>query len=206
MKKCLLFFVVSSGALFAQSGEFWISGGASLIEPKNVGSPVPNGDPSDIRIGDGFRFGFRFDLNSAGRIGHEIQYAYNRTDLKDSTGAILGDVGSAGTAIHQAGYNVLYYYRRDTREDVTLRPFFTAGVHISDFVLPVSGGPQGSSVKFGGNLGAGVKVRLSPLFAFRADVREYLTGKPSWSQLAVTHKGLGLLSQTELSAGFGVTF
>ena len=50
----------------------------------------------------------------------------------------------------------------------------------------------------------GVKVRISPLFALRLDLREYLTGKPSWSQLAV--KQNGLLSQTELSAGVGVTF
>jgi hypothetical protein len=49
-----------------------------------------------------------------------------------------------------------------------------------------------------------VKVRLSPLFAFRLDLREYLTGKPSWTQVAVTQRGL--LSQTEISAGFGVTF
>jgi outer membrane protein W len=149
MKKGLLvLLVVSSSALFAQSGELWVSGGASLIAPKTVGSPIPNGGQSDITIGNGFRFGFRFDLNSDGHIGHEIQYAYNRTDLTDNTGAILGDVGSAGIAIHQAGYNVLYYLH-ETRKGSKVRPFFTAGVHFSDFVLPGSGGPQGSSVKFG---------------------------------------------------------
>lgn len=206
MKKCMLaWLVLSTSALFAQSGELWFSGGASLLAPKNIGSPSPDGDQSDIRLGDGFRFGFRYDLNSAGHIGHEIQYAYNRTDLTDNTGAILGDAGSAGVAIHQAGYNVLYYLH-ETREALKVRPFLTAGVHFSDFVLPGSGGPQGSSVKFGGNFGGGVKVRLSPLFAFRADVREYMTGKPSWDQLAVTHSGIGLLFQTELSAGFGVIF
>jgi hypothetical protein len=203
--RLMVLLVVSSGALFAQSGELWFSGGASLIEPKNIGSPVSDGDQSDIQIGNGFRIGFRFGLNSAGHTGHEFQYAYNRTNLTDNTGAILGEVGSSGTAIHQAGYNILYYLH-ENREGLKVRPFFTAGVHVSDFVLPGSGGPQGSSVKFGGNVGAGLKVRLSPLFNFRMDVREYLTGKPSWSELKVTHQGLGLLSQTELSAGFGVTF
>lgn len=205
MYKCLpVLFVVASSALWAQSGELWFSGGASILANRNIGSSFSDGKTSDVQLGNGFRIGFRFDLNSVGHIGHEIQYAYNRTNFVDNTGTILPDVGSAGTAIHQGGYNLLYYLRA-TKENSKVRPFATAGFQFSDFVLPASAGPQqGSSVRPGGNLGAGVKVRISPLFAFRLDLREYVTGKPNWNGLLVNQTGP--LYQTEISAGFGVYF
>jgi hypothetical protein len=199
----LLLFALS-GALSAQSGELWFSGGASILANRNIGSPSSDGQPSDVQLGDGFRLGVRFGFNSAGHIGHEIQYMYNRTNFVDNTGTILPDTGSAGTAIHQAGYNLLYYLRT-SKEEPKVRPFGTVGFHLSDFVLPAVSGPQqGSSVRPGGNLGAGVKVRISPLFALRLDLREYITGKPNWTGLLVKQRGL--LYQTEVSAGFGVYF
>jgi hypothetical protein len=204
MKKCLpVLILVASSTLWAQSGTLWFSGGASILANGNIGSPFPDGQTSDVQLGNGFRLGFRFDFNSAGRIGHEIQYGYNRTNFVDNTGKILPDAGSAGTAIHQGGYNLLYYLRA-RKEESKVRPFATAGFHFSDFVLPGSGGPQGGSVRPGGNLGAGAKVRISPLFGFRVDVREYITGKPDWNGLL--YKGGGPLYQTEISAGFGVYF
>jgi hypothetical protein len=136
--------VVSSSALWAQSGELWLSGGAFILANRNIGSPSPDGQANDIQLGDGFRVGFRFDFNSAGSIGHETQYAYNRTSFIDNTGQIRPDAGNAGTAIHQGGY--ILYYGRATKKESKVRPFATAGIHFSDFVLPGSGGPQGSSV------------------------------------------------------------
>jgi hypothetical protein len=192
-----------SGELWAQSGEFWLSGGASILLNRDAGSPLSDGNTSDVQLGDGFRVGFRFTFNSAGHLGHEILYAYNRTNLTDNTGAILGDVGSAGTAIHQAGYNLLYYFP-SAKEGLKVRPFVTGGFHLSDFVLPGSGSLQGNSVRPGFNGGVGVKVRISPLFAVRFDLREYVTGMPNWSDVLVRHGGI--LSQTEASAGFGVYF
>jgi hypothetical protein len=204
MKKSLpVLLVIASGALQAQSGELWLSGGASILTGHQLGSPSSDGQPADVLLFNGFRIGLRFGFNSAGHIGHEIQYAYNRTDLRDNTGLILPDVPGAGTAIHQGGYNLLYYVPAN-KEGSKTRPFVTGGIQLSDFVLPGAGGPQGSSVRFGGNLGAGVKIRISPLFALRVDLREYITGKPNWSGLLV--KQSGLLYQTEVSAGFGVCF
>jgi hypothetical protein len=191
-----------SSELWAQSGELWFGGGASILSNRGIGSPSSDGKPSDVQLGDGFRIGFRFAFNSAGHLGHEIQYAYNRTNLMDNTGAILGDAGSAGTAIHQGGYNLLYYFPA-TKEGLKMRPFVTGGVHFSDFVLPGSAALQGSSVKAGFNGGAGVKVKISTLFALRFDVRQYETGKPKWGVLTNQH---GLLHQTEASASLGIYF
>ena len=96
MKKCLAFLLLAlSGALQAQSGELWVSGGGSILAGKNFGSPSDGGPQDDVRLGDGFRAGIRFAFNSSGRFGHELQYAYNRTTLSDATGVVLGDPGSA---------------------------------------------------------------------------------------------------------------
>ncbi|MBV8846519.1 MAG: outer membrane beta-barrel protein [Bryobacterales bacterium] len=203
MTKRFLILYIFAGFACAQSGEFWLGAGTSILANTNIGTPVPDGQPDDTTLGNGFRLNFRYTFNTSGHFGHELQYAYNRTTFTDNTGAILSDTSSVGTAIHQFGYNLLYYTRA-TSEDQKLRPFFTGGFHLSDFVLPGSGIPQGSSVKPGGNIGGGVKIRLSPLFAVRFDAREYLTGKPGWGGL-LTNRG-GLLYQTEISAAFGVLF
>lgn len=197
----LVFFAAS--ALWAQSGEFWFTGGGSILANHDIGSPLPNGPSNDVQLGNGYRLGFRFGLNSAGHIGHEIQCAYNQTKFVDHTGTVLPDPGSANTGIFQCGYNVLYYLHA-TKENPRVRPFFTGGAHFSDFTLPGSVGLHGSNVRPGGNLGGGVKVRLSTLFGLRLDLREYITGKPNWNGLLFNRTGL--LYQTEISAGFGVYF
>jgi opacity protein-like surface antigen len=192
-----------SGELWAQSGELWFSGGASILFNRAIGSPSPDGAPDDVQLGHGFRVGLRFGYNSAGHFGHEIQYAYNRTDLIDNNGAVLGDPGSAGMAIHQGGYNLLYYFR-PTKEGSKMRPFVTGGVHVSDSVLPGSAALSRTNFKAGFNVGVGVKVRISTLFALRFDLRQYETGKPNWGNVLTNQRGL--LHQTEASAGFGIYF
>lgn len=203
MKGVPVLLMVFSSSVWAQSGEMWLSGGASILSHRDIGSTSPAGDSNDVQLDHGFRVGFRFGYNSAGHIGHEIQYAYNRSDFNDHTGTILPQVGSAGMAIHQGGYNVLYYLDA-TNEGARARPFVTVGVHFSDFVLPSSASTQGSSFKFGLNYGGGIKFRISSLFAVRFDIRGYDTGKPNWNGILI--KQSGLLQQTEASIGFGVYF
>lgn len=204
MKRYLpVLFVIFSGALWAQSGELWFSAGESLLSNRNLGSPLgPAGLPTDVQLDNGFRFGFRFAFNTGGHVGHEIQYAYNRTHFIDNTGAILGAVTKAGMAIHEGGYNFLYYA---TPEGTRIRPFATGGVHFANFVPPGSSATYGGgSTKFGFNGGAGVKVKVSSLFGIRFDVREYWSGKPDFGGTLSNQSGL--LRQTEVSAGFGVLF
>jgi len=189
--------------LFGQSGELWLSGGVSILENKNIGSPDPDGQSSDVRLGDGFRAGIRFTFNSSRHIGHELEYSYNRTSITDVTGVVLGDPGSAGMAIHQGGYNLLYYFHA-MNEERKVRPFVTGGVHINDAVLPGSATLTRTTIKPGFNFGGGVKVRISTLFAVRFDLRQYETAKPNWGGV-LANQG-SLLSQTEASAGIGICF
>src|SRR5579864_6962198 len=198
-------FVIFSGALWAQSGELWFDAGESILSNRNLGSPfstISGGRPDDVQLDNGFRFGFRFGFNTGGHVGHEIQYAYSRTHFIDNTGAIFGAVSSPGMAIHEGGYNFLYYA---TPEGSRIRPFATGGLHFANFVPPGSSASYGGgSTKFGFNYGGGVKVKVGSKFGVRFDVREYQMGKPDFG--GILQNRSGLLRQTEVSAGFGLLF
>ena len=182
-----------SGAAWAQTGELWFDAGQSLLSNSGIGTlQAFGGTKNDVQLTDGFRFGFRFGFNQGKRFGHEVQYAYNRTQLKQGT-------TEQGMAYHQGGYNFLYYI---TPEGSRIRPFGTGGLHFSDYVPPGSSvGSGGGSNKVGLNYGGGVKVRVGSFFGIRFDVRQYVNGKPFGLPLAD-----GLLRQTEISAGFGIGF
>lgn len=188
-----------SGAAFGQTGELWFNFGESELANNGIGTPLAfGGTSSDYSLASDWRFSFRFDFNQGEHFGHEIQYAYNRTALKDN---IPGQQSSTGMAIHQGGYNFLYYIL--TKSDSKVRPFATAGVQFDDFVPPgASGAYGGGSNKFGANFGAGVKIHLHGIWAARLDAREYVTGKPSFGLAMNT----GSLWQTEISAGVGIGF
>jgi len=131
--------------------------------------------------------------------------AYSRSSATDGTATttILPDTSRAPMAVHQMGYNLIYYLF-PTEEGARVRPFFTVGVHFSDFDLPSTASPGGSSLKWGLNYGGGFKYRISSLFGLRFDVRGYDTRKPNWGG-ALSNQS-GLLQQTEASVGFGVYF
>ena len=204
MKRYLLIWLlVFSGLGYAQSGEIWVSAGASLFSNRDIGATSPDGNLSDVQLDHGFRLGLRLGLNSSRHFGHEFQYAYNHSTLNDQTGNILPDSTSAGMGINQLGYNLLYYLNA-ANEDAKARPFVTVGAHFSDFVLPYSATLHADSFKFGINYGGGIKFKISPLFGWRFDIRGYDTGKPNWSGLLV--KQSGILHQTEASIGFGFRF
>lgn len=191
-----------SGAAFAQSGEFWFSAGASILENKDIGTTsVVGGSPSDYSLGDGFRFGFRFDLNTRDRLGYEMSYFYSRSSLITN---VANGAGSTGFGIHTVSGDVLYHFiKRDER----VRPFVMGGLGFSNFV------PPGQSAQYGGgtnefqvNYGAGVKVKVGSKWGkdwgIRADIRQFqYFNKPFGLYLSN-----GKLQQTEATVGFGLLF
>jgi opacity protein-like surface antigen len=186
--------LVFSSAVWAQTGEFWFSAGQSLLSNPGLGADTA-GTSKDIQLTDGFRFGFRGGFNQGPHFGHEIQYAYNRTQLQ------FNDQGGVqqGMAFHQVGYNFLLYAMP---EGTKVRVFGTGGVHFDRFVPPGSSlSSGGGETKFGVNYGGGVKVHLTKFYGVRFDVRRYDNPKPFGLPLA--H---GWLHQTEISAGVGIGF
>lgn len=180
-------------ALSAQVAEFSVSGGASRLSNRDIGSLSTSGSSGDLELGDGFRLGFRLTLNNWKFFGHEIGYAYNRTKLRLTT----PPVEEVGTAIHQGIYNFLVY---GTPEGTVVRPFAAGGGHFSNYQWPGQSVTQGGgSTKFGFNYGGGVKVRLGPLYMIRLDFRQYVQGKPF-----DLPRQSGLLRLNEVSVGFGI--
>jgi hypothetical protein len=192
-KLAVVLFLACASSAWGQLFEVWFNGGQSLLSNKGLGTlSASGGSKNDVTLEDGFRFSFRMTLNNESHFGHEVQYAYSRTQLNIS-GA------EQGMAIHQGGYNFLIYA---TPEGTRVRPFATGGVMFANYVPPGSSATSGGGDnKFGFNYGGGVKVRLTSLFGVRFDVRQYTTPKPFDLPLRE-----GWLRQTEVSAGFGVIF
>jgi opacity protein-like surface antigen len=195
LRKLNVLALAVASAASAQVAEFSFSGGQSRLSNRAIGSLTtdPGARSDDIELRDGFRLGFRMTLNNWRFFGHEVGYAYNRTKFRIN-GTPPEDYG---TAIHQGFYNFLVYA---TPEGSRVRPFGAAGGHFSNFVFPgysVSSG--GGSTKFGFNYGGGLKVKVSPMFLIRFDVRQYQSGKPFDFPLQS-----GLIRQMEYSAGFGI--
>ncbi|MEO8100696.1 MAG: outer membrane beta-barrel protein [Acidobacteriota bacterium] len=200
MKKIALFLVLSCAApaAFAQYAELWFSGGQSLLQNRGLGTLATiGGSKDDVRLTDGFKWGFRIGFNGDNHFGHEVQYSYSRTHLEIGTGTAMT---SQGMAIHAGGYNYLVYANT---EGARVRPFATGGVQFSNYVPPGSSAYSGGgSNKFGVNYGGGVKVRLASIYALRFDLRQATTPKPNFG-LALKE---GWIRQTEVSAGFGIVF
>ena len=144
------------------------------------------------KLDSGFRFGFRVGLNTHARLGHEVGYAYNRTNL-DYAGTKYG----MGT--HQGFYDLLLY---PIEEGSKVRPFIAGGVQFSNFVPPGSSATSGGGdTKFGVNYGAGVKVRATEKFLIRLGVQQFLSPKPDWFLEAPK----GWLRINEISLGVSYT-
>jgi len=187
MRLLLLCATVFTSIASAQSFEAGAFGGVSRVNGKDIGT-LSLGDTDRITLKDGWCFGGRMTINNWSHFGHEVGYRYTRTAF------VIQDT-STGTAVHQGFYNFLAYA---TPEGSRVRPFATGGVQFSNFIYPgytVSQG--GGSNKVGYNYGGGVKVRVSPKYLIRLDVRQYVQGKP------FDFPGQsGKVSLLEVSAGF----
>ena len=174
----------------AQVGEFSVSGGVSRFGSASLGDSA--GTPVDLH--DGFHLGLRFTLNTHKFFGHEFGYAYNHTNIQIHTDPVQDN----STSIHQGFYDFLLYA---TPEGSRIRPFIAGGANFSSFYPPGASVYSGGETKFGFNYGAGIKVKISPLFAIRADARDYNTGKPFNFDNAS-----GRLNQLEVSVGLSLLF
>src|SRR5262245_45537474 len=191
---CVCALIAPASPLFGQAAEFGVFGGYSGISSEFLGtiSGASLGG-TGISLADGWKFGFRGALNNGRHFGHEFGYAYNRTQLRYGTVPPV----EQGMAIHQGLYNFLAYA---TPEGSLIRPFATGGGHFNNYTPPgTSAASGGGDLKFGYNYGAGVKVRITPIFAIRFDLRQYVTPKP----FDLPDKS-GMLRQLELSAGFAL--
>jgi opacity protein-like surface antigen len=187
-----LVFSLLAVPVFGQVFEVGLHGGVNRYSGKDIGTFRVT-DTARITLEDGWRFGFRTTFNNYRFFGHELGYAYNRTQFRLNDAQPL----EYGTAIHQGFYNFLAYA---TAEGSRIRPFAAGGAHFSNFIWPGQSVTYGGgSTKLGYNYGGGVKVRITPIFALRLDFRQYVTGKP----FDLPNQS-GRFRQNEISAGFSL--
>jgi opacity protein-like surface antigen len=195
----VLSLLFAAGIASAQVLEVGASGGPSLLSNRTL---VRAGDslldPGQIDLDNGFQLAFRMTLNTYRFMGHEVGYAYNRTNL------LLVDQRTAyGMAAHQGFYDLLVYA---LPEGSKVRPFIAGGGQFTNFVFPgtsVSSG--GGKMKFGLNYGFGVKTRVTEKWLVRVDFRQYATPKPDFDELGTTTPPQGWLRMNDISVGFAFT-
>ena len=160
---------------FSQALELAVGGGVSRLSNTGLGKlDAASTEQNDYSLKGGFRINFRMTTNSGDFKGHEVGYAYNRTQLVQNSGGVASS--STGMAIHQGFYNYLLY---PTREGKRIRPFAAGGVHFNNYVPPgASATSGGGNTKFGVNYGGGLKLRVSERFMLRFDARQYINPKP----------------------------
>jgi len=183
-----------AGGSSAQVGELSVSLGESLFKNNKLGAASVTDLASQFKVGDGFRIGARLTLNTKRFIGHEFGYAYSHSHL-----ALSNSSEQASMPTHQGFYDFLVYL---TPEGSRIRPFAAGGGQFSTFVPPGASVTYGTgTTKYGLNYGAGLKVRLTSMYAMRFDLRDYFTKKP----FDLPGRS-GPLHQIEASAGFGIFF
>jgi opacity protein-like surface antigen len=197
MQRLAVLCLLAAPAAWGQYFETWFTGGKSLMSNGGLGTIQPiGGNPDDVELTDGLRFGFRVAFNGDRLWGHEIFYAYNQTDLRYNT---TTPPVEQGMAIHNFGYNFLFYANHEGNR---FRPFATGGVQMANYVPPGSHALSGGgSLKFGVNYGGGLKIRIAGPWAVRLDLRQYTTPKPFNLPLQE-----GWIRQNEISAGIGFVF
>ncbi|MBI3665137.1 MAG: outer membrane beta-barrel protein [Acidobacteria bacterium] len=190
-----LMMAAATAAAYGQTAEASISVGASIFTNKDLGDlGVVNAVQQTLKLDNGFRISARLSLNQLRFFGHEIGYGYDRSHL------VGLESGPATMAVHQGFYDFLVHA---LPEGSPVRPFVCAGGGFSSFYPPGASVYAGNGItKFGYNYGGGIKVKLSPVFGLRFDVRDYVSGKPDFGLPNVK----GLLHNVEASAGFAILF
>lgn len=208
-KLALLFALASAPAAWAQYTEVWFSGGETFYKNSGLGSfSTLGGSPNDLKLDDGFRFGFRMNINTDTLLGYEFLYAYSRAQLvstvpASTTGPSIST--KQGMAAHTYGGAVLLHANHEGNR---FRPFAAGGVEAINFVPPGSSATSGGGdTKFGFNYGAGLKIRLTDLIGLRLDARQYTVPKPfQGSRYGIPTPANGWIRLNELSVGVGIMF
>ncbi len=162
---------------------------------------------TDSRIKNGVGYGVRLTWNQWNYYGHELGYIQSKntfqTTLRDDANPD-GVVYSDKVKVQHAFYNFIMYLMPKGER---WRPFIAAGFQLHQYGRPNI--PDSTVVKtrnYGGNYGAGLKLKLSKNALVRLDLRDYIGGKPYDLDFADATKSGGLLHIVEGSFGIAVTF
>ena len=194
MRIALALFLLALPAL-PQALEVFVSGGPTFVNNANIGQFALTPDEPRYRLTDGFRISIMAGLNTGSRIGHEVGYAYLRTQLRSE---LAGETSESGVGGHQAIYNFFFHLTRDGTRG---RPYVFGGANLANYVSPGGGGASGGGdTKFGLQYGGGIKIRFYEIFGFRIGAHQFtspkpfnLTGRSGWVRFSEISVGFGLM-------------
>lgn len=191
-------------AALAQSWEVGFAGGGSFHTSETVQNPAGNGTAS---LAPGFAVSAWLGNNSAGTIGGELRYDYERSDLRLSSGGTTVNFGGQTNAVH---YDVVLHM---ASSESHIRPFIAAGAGVKLF----SGtGTEQAFQPFSNlalltktnqiepviSVGGGVKFNVSKSVLMRLEVHDYLSPFPTnIITPAANSKIGGWMSDIVVSAG-----
>jgi len=117
-----------------------------------------------------FFTGFRYHL--APRNALEASYSYSPSDLRFT----ISDPSSSITFdnqrwVHDVAFNYVRYFSLGQRQY-----FLTGGLGFTEFASPFGG-----RIKFAGNFGGGLDLRMNRRLTLRTEFRDFLTGHPSFA-------------------------
>ncbi|HVX14452.1 MAG TPA: outer membrane beta-barrel protein [Pirellulales bacterium] len=144
----------------------------------------------EFKNGAGFFTGFRLGWDFGTHFGGETRFGFSKIFFLDPTQSIQ----TGSQQIFYFDTNLLIYPWGDTR----VRPFISIGGGLADMVITGKNGLGLHPDVFNTPFGLGVKYRLGPRVAFRADFKDNLTFSGSG--------GMRTLNNIELVGGLEIHF
>jgi len=225
----LFAFVFLPSAALAQlqdNLEINLFGGGSVYNGKDFEIGFPQSTlpvKGEFKLNKALRAGLRVGVYTRGHWSEEFFYSYEPSTAHFIRRSPPTNSVNLGLRIHNFGATALYYLREN--ESYSVRPFLSIGVggtlyrFTSDADAfardPLRGNIPGltNSNRLTMNYGFGVKMRASDWLGFRADVRGFLGGTPSFGlphqsndPNATIFPADGAMSNGEASAGVVIYF
>lgn len=223
----LVFVCVGTSALYAQGFSLFVEGGGSSLFDNQSYTVYGSSYGSRYNAGRTFAAGAEIPLTKAFSL--EGSYGFVRNDLT-VTNFYNSSVPNQETAYairnQRISFDVLAHARRTIKE---LRPYLALGVEFDNFAPTSAGAAQADSPspgfngvpntvlkpdnKFGFNFGGGVDLHLTRRLLCRFDVRDHITGSPTFglppsasSVYATYYPISGLAHDLDYSVGIVIRF
>ena len=180
--RALLFLgLAASPALLAQSWEFGVGVGGPFYNSQTITNLNQSANAS---LSTGVAFSAWLGNNLRGRMGGELRYDYEMSDLKLTSGSTSATFGGNTQAIH---YDFLVHF---ASQEAAIRPFVSAGAGVTFFRGTGHETPAQPLMAVGlltktldtralVSVGGGLKFNINRVLQLRVEVHDYMTPFPT---------------------------
>lgn len=177
----LILALACAPAVLAQKWEVGVGVGGAFYNSQKFTNTLGTADAS---LTNGMVASAWLGNNLRGRIGGEVRYDYEMTDLKLSSGGTNVTFGANTQAVH---YDFLFHF---TSQEATIRPFVAAGGGVKFFhgtgvetaFQPLQGIAlltKTSETKGMISVGGGIKFNINRVLQLRLEAHDYITPFPT---------------------------